>query len=151
MSFYYSFYSIVNEGIYYINTETPKLDLVQKWCERNLSQNLLHLVVMERNTLIGSCDIYSRQFEGAPHIGVMAVFVIKEHRGRGIASNLISAILTRAKTRGIEKLELEVLASNEGAINCYEKFGFVHEGTRKNAKKMQDGSYSDVILMAKFL
>ena len=50
----------------------------------------------------------------------------------------------------MEKLELQVYASNVAARRLYERFGFVVEGTRVRARKL-DGKYDDVILMGLFL
>ncbi|MCL9783808.1 GNAT family N-acetyltransferase [Vibrio sp. S4M6] len=150
-NFFTAFKNIVNEDIYYINTTPPSLEMVRSWCERNIEKNMIHVIMSNDCQLAGSCDIYQREHEGAPHIGVLAIFVVKEFRGNGIATKLMQEVLIRAKSRGIEKIELEVLANNHGAIHCYKKFGFFQEGKRQNAKKLKDGSYVDALLMAKFL
>ena len=43
---------------------------------------------------------------------------------------------------GMERVDLEVFASNEAAIALYPKFGFVVEGMKKRARKL-DGKYDD--------
>ena len=58
--------------------------------------------------------------------------------------------LSAARHLGIERVELEVFASNTGAINLYRQLGFVVEGTKKRARKL-DGEYDDDVLMALFL
>ncbi len=45
---------------------------------------------------------------------------------------------------------MQVYASNMAARGLYESFGFVVEGTRVRARKL-DGKYDDVILMGLFL
>lgn len=58
--------------------------------------------------------------------------------------------LQKAKGMGLERVELEVFASNAPAIALYEKMGFVTEGVKKRARKL-DGLYDDVVQMALFL
>ncbi|WP_108651896.1 GNAT family N-acetyltransferase [Dongshaea marina] len=149
--FYESFRSIVHEHRFYIITQAPSYECVKQWCERNVQEKSLHLIALGMERLIGSADIYSRQHEGASHIGVLAMFVIQEYRGHGVATQLMESIIGAARLRGFEKLELEVLASNRAAITLYHKFGFFEEGVRSKAKKVADGHYIDVILMAKNL
>jgi len=50
----------------------------------------------------------------------------------------------------MERIELEVFASNTAAINLYEKWGFVVEGVKKKTRKL-DGLYDDLIVMSLFV
>jgi len=71
-------------------------------------------------------------------------------RGRGLGARLLRKALARCRRRGIEKIELQVYASNRPARELYRKFGFRQEGRRVRARKL-DGKYDDVILMGKLL
>jgi len=50
----------------------------------------------------------------------------------------------------LERIELEVFASNAPAIKLYEKVGFVVEGVKQKARKLDD-IYDDLIEMALFI
>lgn len=52
-------------------------------------------------------------------------------RGAGLGAHLLRHVLTRARVRGVEKLFLEVRASNERAIDLYRSFGFEDVGLRR--------------------
>jgi hypothetical protein len=45
-------------------------------------------------------------------------------RGAGVAAELMQAAATQLRDRGVEMLELEVLASNEEARSIYDRWGF---------------------------
>ena len=62
----------------------------------------------------------------------------------------MSTTLSAAEQYGLERIELLVYATNANAISFYEKNGFVCEGTKKRARKL-DGVYEDVKIMAIFL
>jgi hypothetical protein len=49
--------------------------------------------------------------------------------------------------RGVERIELEVFASNATAIALYRRLGFVTEGVRRRAR-MLDGQHDDNLMMA---
>ena len=53
-----------------------------------------------------------------------------KYRGRGIATQMMTALLEEGRKQGIEEFTLEVRVSNAAAIKVYEKMGFVSEGIR---------------------
>jgi [ribosomal protein S18]-alanine N-acetyltransferase len=77
-----------------------------------------------------------------------SIVVAPALRGRGIGLRLMNAILELAGSRGSERLELEVRASNEKAIRLYARAGMMPQGRRP-------GYYSDppddALLMARDL
>jgi len=76
--------------------------------------------------------------------------VHKDYRGQGLGTGLLDTTLDAAKEFGIERVELEVYTSNIRAIRLYDKFGFVHEGIKTKARKL-DGEYYDIKVMALFI
>ena len=52
-------------------------------------------------------------------------------RGAGLGRRLLDHVLEVARKRGVEKLFLEVRASNEAALRLYRAHGFVEVGTRR--------------------
>jgi RimJ/RimL family protein N-acetyltransferase len=68
--------------------------------------------------------------------------------GRGLGTEATRLILAHAfETAGINRIELEVFDFNPRARRSYEKSGFVHEGTKRQALYW-DGAWSDVHTMA---
>ncbi len=66
---------------------------------------------------------------------------------RGMGSEATRLILDHAFAIGLHRVELEVYAFNPRARRVYEKAGFVHEGTRREAL-LWDGEWIDAILMS---
>jgi ribosomal-protein-alanine N-acetyltransferase len=60
------------------------------------------------------------------------VAVDESHRGKGIGTKLIQAVLDRAGDRGVREIFLEVRKSNTKAQELYKTFGFSEVGRRKN-------------------
>ncbi len=68
-------------------------------------------------------------------------------RGRGLGREITGLVLSWAfSVLGAHRVELEVLASNSRAINCYLACGFRQEGIRREAGLYPDG-WKDFILM----
>ena len=63
---------------------------------------------------------------------ILEVAVSENLRRCGLASELMGEIFDWCGKNGIEQIFLEVRESNVSAANCYEKFGFIKTGVRKN-------------------
>jgi ribosomal protein S18 acetylase RimI-like enzyme/8-oxo-dGTP pyrophosphatase MutT (NUDIX family) len=82
------------------------------------------------------------------HIAQLNIAVHKGFQNRGIGTQLMERIIEWAKeSESVEKIELNVRASNAQAIALYKKMGFVEEGCLKRRVKTEIG-YLDDILMA---
>lgn len=82
------------------------------------------------------------------HIAQLNIAVHKGFQTRGIGTQMMERIIEWAKeSESIEKIELNVRASNAQAIALYKKMGFLEEGCLKRRVKTEIG-YIDDILMA---
>jgi len=53
-----------------------------------------------------------------------SVFVVPEHRGRGVAGALTAEVARFARARGVERITLKTFAQNEEALVVWQKLGF---------------------------
>jgi GNAT superfamily N-acetyltransferase len=56
--------------------------------------------------------------------GVFGMVTAATHRGRGLASAIVTALLDAARERGVATAYLQVEAENHPARRVYQKFGF---------------------------
>ena len=82
---------------------------------------------------------------GLTHVGRLGVGLLPKYRGQGWGTMLVTEALSIAFNTGLERIELEVFASNTVAKKLYEKFGFHEEGRKRKARKL-DGVYDDIVL-----
>lgn len=59
--------------------------------------------------------------------------------GRGLGTEAVRLSVGHAFAVGLHRVELEVYDFNPRARHVYEKVGFVHEGTRREALRFEDG------------
>lgn len=85
-----------------------------------------------------------------PHVAELGLFVLKPYRGRGIGKNLLTWMIAWATTTGVEKIVLNVFASNLPAIQLYRQLGFIEEGCQRRHLKVGD-QYIDRLWLALFL
>ena len=73
---------------------------------------------------------------------------VADLRGRGLGQEITRLVVDWGlSVLGLHRIQLEVLASNQRAINCYLACGFHQEGIRRDAELYPDG-WKDFILMA---
>jgi ribosomal protein S18 acetylase RimI-like enzyme len=109
----------------------------------------VHLVALIEDAIVGWCDITPASFEGMTHVGRLGMGVKAGSRGQGIGKALLKAALERAFRQGLERVELEVFRSNGSAVHLYEAHGFLREGLKVGARKL-DGMVDDILLFAAF-
>ncbi|MBN1313055.1 MAG: GNAT family N-acetyltransferase [Anaerolineae bacterium] len=102
---------------------------------------------LERDILIGNCGLTGiNQKNRCSDFGI--VIGEKEYWGGGYGSDAAQIILRFAfEELNLNRVQLEVFGYNSRAIHCYEKVGFVQEGSRRQAI-FREGTYHDVITMA---
>jgi RimJ/RimL family protein N-acetyltransferase len=105
------------------------------------------LAVTTADEVVGWCDILRHSQDGFRHVGSLGMGLLPDYRGRGLGRRLAVQTIDAARTAGIERIELEVFASNAHAIALYEAIGFRVEGVRRKARKL-DGQYDDNVIMA---
>ncbi|WP_391121581.1 GNAT family N-acetyltransferase [Psychrobacillus sp. L3] len=113
------------------------------------SRNLfLVAVVHDRIVGFSRCEgIYLNRFSHKVEFGVC---VLKEFWGYGIGKNLLKESVAWADFIGIKKITLNVLETNDKAIELYKRLGFEMEGILKNDKILADGKYYNTIMMGRF-
>lgn len=104
----------------------------------------------ESGELVGWIDFNIGAFEEISHTATVGMGVSKSHRGKGLGERLLQACVASARRLGLEKLELEVFATNAAARGLYRKLGFVEEGCLRKKRKFR-GRYEDIVCMGLFL
>lgn len=97
--------------------------------------------------IVGWCDIAPIPFEGMRHVGRLGMGLLPAFRGQALGRRLLCEALTHVFSKTIERVELEVFASNKIAIRLYQREGFVIEG-RKRRARILDGAVDDILIMS---
>jgi len=107
--------------------------------------------VFNNHNLIGILTLRTSQRIKTKHNGhLVAMYVDKDHRRKGIGKLLIKKVISYAKNHGIMNLFLTVTSSNKEAIKLYEHMGFEIYGIEKR-EIYHNHQYLDSYLMAYYL
>lgn len=83
-----------------------------------------HVIDNELSSIIWA---HKRNFFSEERFHISYILVVDEHRGKGLANELIAEIIKEAKKFGISKIDLNVSSDNEIALSVYKKLGFTSE------------------------
>jgi RimJ/RimL family protein N-acetyltransferase len=141
---------VARERRYIGFVEGPSVESTRKFVSHILDgAGVQMLAVTLTDVVVGWCDIVRNPNEGFRHVGRLGMGLLPDYRGRGVGKELAVQTIRAARKAGIERVELEVFASNEPAIALYRALGFVTEGIKRRARKL-DGEYDDNVFMALF-
>lgn len=133
----------------FLVTEEMQKDYIQMYS--NDPRNCM--IVAECNKkIIGLLTFQGGTLQKYSHHGTIGMIVDQKFRGFGIGRSLLLAFIQWADYNPLlEKVCLEVLASNTNAISLYKSLGFIEEGRQRKQVKIGNGMYEDLIIMGKFL
>ncbi|MFC0298567.1 GNAT family N-acetyltransferase [Geobacillus jurassicus] len=124
-----------------------------QWLQQMVNEpGKLAILAEHDGEMIGFLDFHNGNKQRIRHQGFFGMSVKKDFRHQGIGTALLAALLDWATENPlIEKVCLEVVADNTNALRLYQKFGFVEEGVKKKAVKIDEKTYWDLIVMARFV
>lgn len=110
----------------------------------------LFLVCEVNGRIVGFARCVGNQLKRMSHQVEFGVCVLRDFWGYGIGTNLLKETISWADSNEIKKITLNVLETNEKAIQLYKNYGFETEGILKKDKLLSDGNYYNTVIMARF-
>ena len=110
----------------------------------------LFLVAEVHNRIVGFSRCEGSNLKRLSHKVEFGVCILKEFWGYGMGKSLLQQSIQWADENEVKKISLQVLETNEKAIQLYKKLGLEVEGILKNDKKLSDGKYYNTVVMGRF-
>ena len=99
-------------------------------------------------TIVGWCDIAHCSPASRRHCGRLGMGLLPDWRGHGLGRRLLQIALDQADALRFSRVELDVVTDNTAAIALYERMGFVREGVKAGAWRLNDVT-RDILQMAR--
>jgi RimJ/RimL family protein N-acetyltransferase len=110
----------------------------------------LFLVAEVHNQIVGFSRCEGSNLKRLSHKVEFGVCILREFWGYGMGKSLLQQSIQWADENEVKKISLQVLETNEKAIQLYKKLGLEVEGILKNDKKLSDGKYYNTVVMGRF-
>ncbi|MFK4425124.1 N-acetyltransferase family protein [Bacillus mycoides] len=110
----------------------------------------LFLVAEVHNRIVGFSRCEGSNLKRLSHKVEFGVCILREFWGYGMGKSLLQQSIQWADENEVKKISLQVLETNEKAIQLYKKLGLEVEGILKNDKKLSGGKYYNTVVMGRF-
>lgn len=119
-----------------------------KW-QKKLADELLVFAKLGKD-IVGMVGIYQTDIdvETKNAVGV-ALFILPEYRGLGIATKLMQGMMSILKVQGLQSVSLSVNADQSAAVTLYKRYGFQVVG--EDDAQLGDGKIHHELIMKKYL
>ncbi|CAD5283497.1 N-acetyltransferase [Alteromonas sp. 38] len=109
------------------------------------------IVGIEKNNVIGFARLskYSDR-DCYKTIAEFSIYLADEAKGKGLGTKLLSALLSAAKSGGVNKVLSRIFTFNHASLSLCEKLGFREVGIYQRHGKI-DGKWLDVVIVEKLL
>ncbi len=112
----------------------------------SVKQSQFHWAIEVNDSCIGIALIHSLNEKDKQAVYAIAIFE-SENWGRGYGEESTRLVLDHAfNTLSLHRVWLRVLAYNHRAIRCYEKCGFIIEGTQRESALLNGVWYDDILM-----
>ena len=116
--------------------------------ELSESKSGRYLVAEMGNEVAGHAFLEAMSLEAISHVVRLTIAIHPGSQGKGIGQALLQTLIAWAKEeKTIEKIELNVRATNLAAQKLYLKLGFIEEGRLSRRIKISEDQYLDDVLM----
>ncbi|MGP8070482.1 MAG: N-acetyltransferase family protein [Candidatus Bathyarchaeia archaeon] len=140
---------LVEEHAHITKTEKVTREAEAEWLGQRLAEiengHVIHLVAEVAGKVVGAGEV-SQLPEERSHTGYLGIGISESHRGHGLGTTLMQALIELSKKTGLKILILDVFATNNVAVHLYEKIGFKETG-RIPKGIYRDGNYIDIVRM----
>ncbi len=129
----------------------PPQSLQQREAEFDASQaeadpGTVSLIIQRDDQVVGDINLFHIDVRNRNASVGLSVWRADD-RGKGYGSDALRSVLRWAFSElNLHRVELSVAPENAAAIHVYEKLGFVHEGSRREAH-FSDAAYGDDVMM----
>ncbi len=134
---------VVSDGIAF-----PQVDLLnEEDAGLFFSSQTFTGIAVDGDSVLGLYILHPNNVGRCEHIANCSYAVARDVRGKHIGEMLVNHSLKIAHEMGFRLIQFNaVVASNIHAIHLYERCGFKRIGLVPGGFRMDDGSYSDIIL-----
>jgi RimJ/RimL family protein N-acetyltransferase len=129
------------------HSNAPDAEGQQEFISSHDGLTKVMLLALDQGRVVGSLTAAKKGHPQMEHSCEFGMGVLEAKRNNGIGKALIEEMIGWAKSTGVRRIELSVASHNHGAIRLYKRLGFIEEGRKSSAMRVDDMFY-DIIDMA---
>ena len=108
------------------------------------------MVAVEGNEIVGITTVVPGA-GWSSHVGELRTIVQPDQRGKGVGRTLVQIGLDLAREAELEKVTVEVMANNSGALAMFAALGFVKEACLAGQVRDGENQLQDLLILSTWL
>ncbi|MEM7583615.1 MAG: GNAT family N-acetyltransferase [Acidobacteriota bacterium] len=141
--------SLPERDLLFLRLDITQESVVDFWLQ-NIERGKTITVLAElEGELIGYCSLHQSESLWTRHLGEIRLLVSSNHRGKGIGGELARQIFELAQPRGLLKLVVRMMSSQQDAQALFHGLGFIPEALLNDWTIDRNGRTHDLIVMSR--
>jgi RimJ/RimL family protein N-acetyltransferase len=142
------FNEIPKNDISFLREDISNPQVIQEWCHNiNYTAALPILAFSKDNEIVADATLHMQNGGWMSHIGRVRIVVHPKARKKGLASILVKEIMKIGFTLGLDKLDAEFMAEQEGPVAVFEKLGFEKTAILPDHVRDIEGKNHDLVIL----
>jgi len=122
--------------------------VIADWCRRIDYNRVLPILAEAHGKVVGDATLHRRQWGWLQHVGEIRVVVDPEYRRKGLGSLLIEELMLLAIGVKLERLFVELIASEIAAVKAFERVGFERAAHLPGFARDRSDTRQDLLILA---
>lgn len=132
--------------------DTTKPEVIGKWFSNMGSGNVISIVALCGDDIVGHGSLHMRDFGATKHVGRFRISVLPEFRNKRLGTWILLDLVQLAMDKKLEKLRIDlVVGMEDAAIEAVRKFDFFKISELENYAIDPDGEKHNMVIMMKRL
>jgi RimJ/RimL family protein N-acetyltransferase len=141
--------SLSKDDMMYLRMDISQPESIEDWIENvQRGRTITVLARDEDDGIVGYGSLHMNARLWTSHIGEIRVFVVKELRGIGLASRLVTEIFQIGREQKLDRLVFNISREQPHMQRMLEKLGFHVEALLTDWLRSRDGRTHDLLIMS---
>ena len=119
--------SLPEDDLLFLSFDITSEEFVESWIRRINAGNWHTILIEIGSKLVGHGSLMQTEQIWSRHLGEIILLLAPETRGKGLGNILAGEIFVKAEELKLMKVVARMAAEQKGAIQVFEKLGFVAE------------------------
>ncbi|MBM4386147.1 MAG: GNAT family N-acetyltransferase [Deltaproteobacteria bacterium] len=142
------FSSLPEEDRLFLREDVTKEETVRRFSERLNYREILPVLAMNNNRVVGDATLHMNPHGWKRHIGEIRMVVARQFQKHGLGTILAKELVKNAINLGLDKIIAEVAERQTGALKAFKKLGFLQEAVLKEHIQDISGLKRDLIILS---
>lgn len=118
------FCALPEEERLYLKVDVTDRSVIEKWVSNIDHDHILVILALIDGKVVGDATLHVERWGWSRHMGEIRCVASPEHQRQGLGTLLVHQLLENAISRGLKRINGQMMEEQIGAVRAFEKLGF---------------------------